>query len=178
MTQQVTLKISAKNLDSKVNYINPKKQLNLNENMVNKVDFLLQTLQKEVKIATKQQKKQLTKVLKSTLATTASLLLFVSPTLAAPMNSPSPDIIMPADIMQFGMWVIGICAVLGFLLAIVCGQLAGGMRMLRRRKEATEWTTDIIKGFTQVMLAPVIVSLIALVCYLLFSNFQWFVSPF
>lgn len=178
MTPQVTLKISAKELDQKINYINPIQHINLNKKN-EKLDFLLANIEKEVKQLTIQQKKRYAKILKSTLITTSSLLLFVTPTLAAtPITPPSPDIIMPQDILKFGAWVIGICCSLGFLLATVCYQLAGGMRILRKRKEANDWTVDIIKGFTQLMLAPVIVGLIAIVCYMLFRNFTWFVSPF
>ena len=54
---------------------------------------------------------------------------------------------------------------------------AGLYRMIRKEKEAKEWSTDIIKGLVQVLLAGPTVMLLVYIATLLFGSSSWFVAP-
>ncbi|MGM7720520.1 hypothetical protein [Metabacillus sp. Hm71] len=173
---QMKLNLSVKELDQEVNYINPYKEINLNESFENQT-FLIESIEREVKKLPSKKKKVLYTIAKATLTASISSLMLVSPVFAATPTTA----IMTTDIMKIGMYLIGICAAVSTILAIILSQLAGAYRMLRKSKEATEWTTDILKGYVQTLLAPVLIITIAFLAYLLFgtSEFsQWFVKPF
>jgi hypothetical protein len=72
--------------------------------------------------------------------------------------------------------VIAVGSAVIFAAILLVG--AGVMKMLRKRKEANEWTTDILKGLIQILVAVPVVFLIYYVANLLFSTSGWFVSPF
>lgn len=171
---QVKLTISTKNLDTEVKYHSPSQQISFEEHP----RFLVPDLPKEVNQLTKKKKRNYARICKVTITTALSLFALASPTFAATTAVAQTAEILPADIIKIGMYLIGLCAAASTVLAIILSQLAGGYRMLRKGKEATEWTTDILKGYTQVILAPVIIVSIAFVVYLLFGNFEWFVKPF
>lgn len=179
---QMLLKVSAKKLDPKVNYINLNKEISLD----GKPDFLFPSLKEEVKKARKKDLKKYAKIARITLTTSVLLLGLVHPTFAATtiavnaLPGAGTDVLMPKDIVHIGLWIIGIAAATSSVLAIILMQLAGGYRMLRKenKKDATEWTTEIMKGYTQIILAPVIILAIAFIAYLFFGNFQWFAKPF
>lgn len=168
---QMKLNLSAKQLDQEVNYI-PYSQINLD--YTNNQSFLICNIEEEVKKLPKKRKKLLYAVAKSLLISSISSLIIVNPVFAATTSVA----IMPPDIMKIGMYLIGICATASTVLAIILAQLAGGYRMLMKSKEATEWTTSILKGYTQVILAPVLILAIAFLAYLLFGNSAFFVKPF
>lgn len=85
---------------------------------------------------------------------------------------------IPAELAQFltgglvSMVAIAVVVCIGMLIA------AGVLRALRKRKEASEWTVDIVKGLTQVILAAPLVFLIYFIATTLFSGTGWFISPF
>ena len=54
---------------------------------------------------------------------------------------------------------------------------AGLYRMFKKNKEAMDWSSDIIKGLTQVLIASPTVMLLVYIATLLFGNSSWFVSP-
>lgn len=172
MTVKVAL--SARNLQKEVNYINPYKVLNDEDSVV----FTIKKLEKEVKQLNKKEKKKFKVICHQILATSTSFFTLVNPIMAA-TNSPQ-DLILPSDILEIGMWAIGIMAVASFILTIILLQSASVQKMIFRKKKkvANEWMIEILKGFTTIMLAPVIVLAISLVMYLLFGNLEFFVSPF
>ncbi|MGG3890347.1 hypothetical protein [Metabacillus fastidiosus] len=171
---QMKLNLSAKLLDQEINY-NPFKQINLN-NKDDKLDFLIQNIEREVKTLKKKEKKQFLKTAKATLIVSLSSLMIVNPTLAT--TTQTVEQVMPTDIMKIGMYLIGICVTAGTVMAIILSQLSGGYRMLNKAKEATEWSTNIMKGYVQILLAPVLIITIALLAHLLFSNLPYFVKAF
>jgi hypothetical protein len=171
---QMKLNLCGRELDQEVKYNVPHKAIRLNSSKKEENNFLTQDLKKEVKGLSLKNKRKMLRICK---LTTASISFFM---LGTPVfaQTPGADVIMPTDIMKIGMYLIGICAVASTILAIILGQFAGAYRMMRKKKEATEWTDDILRGYAQTILAPVIIITIALVAYLLFGNFEWFVKPF
>lgn len=169
---QITLNISARRLDPRIKYV----PFSKTERVVD-VPFILTNLKEEVGREKKKNLKRFARICKVTITTSALLFGLVSPTMAASI-APVPNAILPSDIMKVGVYLIGISMAASTILAIILSQLAGGWRMLRKGEDATKWTTDILKGYTQVILAPVIIVSIAFVVYLLFGNYDWFVKLF
>ena len=85
---------------------------------------------------------------------------------------------MPPELLKLLLDLLKISVGTAVILSAILLVGAGVMRMLRKKKEATEWTTDIVKGLIQILVAVPIVFLIYFVVNLLFSNNGWFVSPF
>lgn len=180
------LKICTKTKDEEVSKIHKEFIINTKgENIVPVQSFLMDTIREEVKVLPKGQLMKYKKICQRTLA------IFVLTFLANPMSNRAlangleeqqqVDIQLqgiPSEIIQVGLVLIGICVAVSTILAIVLSQIAGGFRMFRREKMATEWTTDIIRGYTQILLAPVIITVIAFVTFLLFKDFKWFITPF
>lgn len=175
MTQMV-LKISAKSMDPKVNYIGVNKVIN------EKSDFLAPSSKKEVKTEKKVNWKTVGKI---ALTTSTLALAVVHPALAATTDVIVPSgadgiQITPEDIRKIFATVSGLFALASTGFAIFLYQVSGTYRMLRRENKgkATEWQQEIMKGYTQVVTAPVIIMAIAILATLLFGGFAWFVKPF
>lgn len=68
--------------------------------------------------------------------------------------------ITPSTVMEWGIKLSLITVAIGVAIAGSLLAIAGVYRMLRKRDEAQEWTTDIIKGLVQVLIAiPIVYSL-------------------
>lgn len=190
-TQGFTLNLYAKEPTPNVKYNSKSIQINHKQKEL-KADsaFILNNLQEEVKNLKLKQRKRYVRIAKATLLTSLSILTFANPLLAsaqistvavpvlATVANTTPDMIMPADVMKVGVYLIGIFMAISTILSILLYQISGGYRMLRKSKEATEWQSDIIKGFTQTLIAPVIIVTIAFLAYLLFGNLPYFAKPF
>jgi hypothetical protein len=188
----ITVNLSAKKLEPNVKY-NYFKSMNTKDEklLINNQVFQLQNIQEEVKHLSKQQRKKYIKIAKATLLTSASILMLVNPLLASAQvptavmataslvtTSTAANMIMPSDIIKIGVYLIGLLMALSTITAIILYQTSGVYRMLRKSKEATEWQLDIKKGFSQVILAPVIIILIAMLGFLLFGNLPFYAKPF
>jgi hypothetical protein len=161
--------------EKEVNQLNPKK------------------MELEIKRFDKKKLKTFAKVCALTLATSASIFMLVHPAMAATTqtvvantNVSIPAVsspLLPSDIKEIGLYLIGLIAVASTLGAIIAVQLAGGWKILKfgkdkAVKEANDWTTQIMKGYLQVLLAPVLILVLAIIVYLLFQNFPFFAKPF
>lgn len=155
--------ISAKNLDSTVRYINPVKK-------IDNGNFTVKMSQVEVKEQVKK-KSRLKKAMHIGYMTSTSI-LSATPALAA-------ETLTNTDLAQIFIYLEGIIAFAGLGTAAVLLQSAGVYRMFPKKKEkATDWSVDILKGLTQLVVSPVLVGVIAFVAYLLFGNSDWFIKPY
>lgn len=150
------------------------------------VNFQFLTI-KEVKSLPKKTKKKYYKIAVSFLVTIATYMVSVSKSMASTvLPSTSNGIInipvtahgLPPELMQiFGTGLVILVAVAVLLcMAMLMG--AGLLRAMRKKKEASEWTGDIIKGLVQVLLAPPIIFLIFYIATILFTGSSWFINPF
>lgn len=174
----VKLNLCVKELKPEVNYINPYKVINTNPTAMEikeKGDFLNQILQKGVRELPSKKKKVMIKVCKTLITLSVSFLMIGNTAFA---QSPGAESITHQDIVQIGLYLIGILAIASTVLASLLAMLSGNLRMLKKKKEATEWLTDILKGYFIVLVAPVVVLTMALLAYLLFGSFDWFIKPF
>ena len=170
-----TLTISTKKLDTKVNYHNPTKTFQLDDARELELDFLVERLQKEVKEVPTPKLKEWKKTCKRILTSASAMLLIATPAMA--QTTAGVPALLPSDILQVGLYLMGILVATSFVLAMVLYQLAAGSRMFGKKKESSEWINNIIKGYTQVLIGPVIIVAITLVMILLFGSFEWFVKP-
>jgi hypothetical protein len=130
-------------------------------------------LNKEV-IANPKQARKLLKML-SVLHTMLLLPLVTSGTaMAAPANP------VPQELTDSLMVLVAVIAALGVVTAMITLMTSGIWKMFFGRNKATEWGTEILKGLSVVLGAPILVALIVGVFTLLFSNvpvFQPLISP-
>lgn len=175
------LQLTSKTFKENVKYISTVKDLSSYE-WNNQSDFFIKEIQQEVVKLDRQTKKKFKRVCQTTIATFVSTFALVTPALAesptAQVTAQVLDGFMPKDLAVYGLVLIGVLAMASTILAILLMQLAGGMKMLRKSKDANEWMTDIMKGYTIVIVSPVLILTIAIVAYLLFGSFKWFVKPF
>lgn len=183
----IRLNTCAKELDSKVNYINPKSTFTINPNTTRSetkdMTFLAESLTKEV--IPKKEKKKFVKVALRTITMSVSTLSIVDPTFALaatvtpaiPVNA-TVDPITTQDIIQLCKWILGIVLVLSFAIAMVMSVIAGSLGYFRKSDQSFKWIIEIIKSFVMVMLTPTIILTIAVVAYMLFGGSDWFIKPF
>lgn len=184
---QILLKISAKQLDTDIKYIKPMQSYKINkqskDSHIEKMNFLAKSLLKEV--IPKKEGKKFVKIALRTIATSLSILTLVDPTFTlaatiAPSVLPvaaNPDLITSMDIIKLCKYLLGICIVISFSIAIIMSVIASSLGYFRKSEKSFKWVTEIIKSFVMVMLAPTIIITIALVAYLLFGSSEWFISP-
>lgn len=164
------LNLSAKSLNPHVHYNNPSKNFAINENH----DFLIQALEKEVNLLSSQETLKIRNILRTIQITLVSSLGVVTPTMAAEMDGFLPK----AEILEIFAYLTGITAIAGVGTSIVLLQAAGVYRMFRKKKEAVEWSNDILKGLAQVTIAPILVGTIVLLAHFLFSSSEWYIPLF
>lgn len=171
------LNLSAKKLNPSVNYHNVGKTYEINKTIEKKpLETFIQDIQKEVKNVNKKNRKIAIKILKVTYMAGMITLSIANPTLAATTTTLDPSIMKEfLSVMKF----VVICSIVASsALATVLIMAAGAYRMLRKQKEATAWTTDIIKGYVQCLVAVPLISLLLYTAIKLFKNAEWFFMPF
>jgi hypothetical protein len=83
--------------------------------------------------------------------------------------------VIPQDLVDFIIQSITIIVVIGIGAAAICLMLASLWKMINGKK-SDEWIQNVIKGFSGMLAAPLIVALIVMMFVLLFSHFPLF-SP-
>ena len=154
------------------------------------VNFQMESLLEEVKELPKARRKEYKKIAASFLITLSSIMPLGSRSMASTLQQSSSSPVLPATTLptaQVGMppeltqFLSGSLVMMVAIAVVLCiGMLiaAGVLRALRKRREASEWTVDIIKGLTQIILAAPLVFLIYFVATMLFNGTGWFISPF
>ncbi|AUO79491.1 hypothetical protein BSP10_088 [Bacillus phage BSP10] len=171
--------MSSRELNSAVSYKSPVQQFNLKEKVEDDVLFIASTLQKEViKGTTGQQRKkikQLKKLLKGFVVVMGAGIqvtpkAFAAAPLTGATTTAAANQITPAMVMSWGLNLALISVSVGVALSMTLLTLAGIYRMMRKRKEAEEWTTDVIKGLVQVLVAVPVVYLLFYLAQTVFKS--------
>lgn len=162
----------------KYNLSNP---IVINESVTNDVNF--QELLKEVRQLPKNKIKEYKKNIKLFLVTATSFMMLPLRSMAessipTATNLPKTATGMPPELLDLMLKLLVISVGTAVILSMILLVGAAVMKMFRKKKEANEWTVDIIKGLIQVLVAVPIVFLIYYVANMLFSSNGWFVSPF
>jgi hypothetical protein len=137
-----------------------------------------------VKQLSKIEKKKYKKVLKAFLMTTNSFMILPLRSMAnasipvTATNLPQTAEGLPPELLALLLKLLIISVGAAIIISMILLVGAGVMKMFRKKKEANEWTVDIIKGLIQVLVAVPVVFLIYYVANNLFSGSGWFVSPF
>lgn len=148
------------------------------------VNFHPEILVKEVNNLSIKGKMKLKKVAMSFLTTAGTFLMLSSKSMAASLKQgeqiPVSGIMMPPELMQLMLTILVIVVAIGIILSAILMASAGIMKMLgkKRRKEAEEWSVDIIKGFIQVILSAPVIFLLYYIASTLLKSSGWFISPF
>jgi hypothetical protein len=151
------LKISAKNLNPNVNYVGIDRELFLNQNPI-----------KEVSVEEINQLKEKAKTYRRIIQISVSMLAVI---MTPSMVFAAPEAISVDSINELGKTLSMIAVGVSVSLSTILLSIAGMYRMLRKKKEAKEWSQDIIKGLFQ--------SLAAVPCvYLIYQLAQAFFSEF
>lgn len=162
----VAITISAKNMDPEVKYTL----------FDNKVNFLTDSLRKEVMDSGRQTKKirQLKKLLKVSISALATMISIAPKTFAmspmGTMTTSTSEAITPTVVMKWGMTIALVSVSAGIALGAVMLSVAGIYKMFRKRKEANEWTQDIIKGLVQVLISVPTVFVLYFLAQFLFGR--------
>lgn len=171
--------MSSRELNSAVSYKSPVQQFNLKEKVEDNVLFIASTLQKEViKGTTEQQRKkikQLKKLLKGFVVVIgagiqATPKAFAAAPLTGATTTAAANQITPAMVMSWGLNLALISVSVGVALSMTLLTLAGIYRMMRKRKEAEEWSVDVIKGLVQVLVAVPVVYLLFYLAQTVFKS--------
>lgn len=191
MTMKVNLSVKEPKSFLNYKYSSPI-YVNKENIQIDHVNFHIPTLIEEVKKAPKKEMKKYKKVIVSFLATTTGFMGLTStsmantiqpspynPSLTVPVTSlPSEATGVPPELMQLMIMGLAIIIAIGVIACTIMLVAAGLLRAVKKRKEAIEWTSDIIKGLIQILLAPSIVFLLYYVATKLLSGSSWFISPF
>ena len=154
---------------------------NKKNGIVEGVDFLVNCLEKEVMCGSSRQQKKNIRKLKAIQIGFVSLLGVVAvmnpftvsaqtPELWSPSITEGGITLTPDLVMDWGLKVALMTVAAGVALAGALLAVAGVYRMLRKRKEAEDWTTDIIKGLVQVLIAVPIVYTLFHLAQIVFRN--------
>jgi hypothetical protein len=169
------LTVSARGLDPAVSYNRPFQKFDMGSITEERVLFLASTLKEEVIKGTTEQQLKNVKKLKKLLrgfAAVAAVGLKTAPKAfaAPPALAAGGTAITPAVVMQWGLTLALISVSVGVALAMIMLSVAGIYRMFRKRDIATEWSTDVIKGLVQVLIAVPTVYLLFYLAQLVFKN--------
>lgn len=141
-----------------------------------KVVFMVDSLVKEVSGGTKSQQQRKRKQLRKLMQVSSSVLgLMVGMTSPVSANSllttnSTVEPITVDKIFEFGQTLAVLSVSAGIALSMVLLAIAGMYRMLRKQREAQEWTSDIIKGLVQVLISIPIVYILYVLAQALFSS--------
>ncbi|MEI2465017.1 FeoB-associated Cys-rich membrane protein [Niallia taxi] len=126
----------------------------------------------------KKEKKEYKKTARNFLLSVLAFPIFTSKSMAAPLKiTPSQNtmgLLIPPDFITTCMTIILTFIILAVVAAIVLLILAGVMRMMKQKKFAIEWTSDIIHGFAQVLVALPIILLLFFLTVLVLKNLPIF----
>jgi hypothetical protein len=131
------------------------------------VNFHLQNLVGEVRKNPKKAKKMIV-MLSSTQTTFVSWLSLVSPTMAATKDNFTEE--LPSLIFE----IVVIVGLIGLGIAVITLMLSSVWKMLFGKGKSDEWTTEILKGLAQLILSPILVTLIVGLCVFLFGDIPAF----
>jgi hypothetical protein len=148
---------------------------------LNNVNF--QEIIKEVRQLPKNKIKEYKKNIKLFIVTATSFMMLPLKSMASELiptttNLPKTAEGLPPELLDLLVKLLMISVGSAVMLAAILLVGAAVMKMFRKRKEANEWTVDIIKGLIQVLVAVPVVFLIYYVANLFFGTGIWHVSPF
>lgn len=178
------LNLSVREQDTLVNYNYFNPILIGDENITtNSVNFHIPTLIREVNSTPKNKLKEYKKQIRIFLATSSSFMMLplksmATTSLPATTKLPTEAQGIPPELLELLLKLLVITVGSSVILAAILLVTAGVMRMLRKRKEATEWSIDIIKGLVQILVAVPIVFIIYYLANMILGDSGWFISPF
>ncbi|MFE8701007.1 hypothetical protein ACFYKX_10295 [Cytobacillus sp. FJAT-54145] len=126
-----------------------------------KVDFLLEEVRKEVwTLPPKQQFASKRMLIKTASIAISILVMTTTPTFAASSSLMTVGSVLPPDVEKTLALIQAICLGLVAGVSTICMMLAGGMKIIGLKEKGNSWSKDILKGLIQVISAPVLIWLV------------------
>lgn len=172
----VTVTITSKNLSEGIKY-NPFDKMVINK--TKKVNFLAETLAKEVMDGPRVKKrlKKLKKLQKGFVSLLGAFTMMSplnafaqTPGLENPFATQTLPTITPNIILEYGQTIALLVVASGAAIALVLMGVAGIYRMFRKRDLAMEWSEDIIKGLVHVLVSIPVVFALYYLAQMVFGN--------
>lgn len=184
----VNVKLCLKNPDYLVKYNSFQPVIVSDSSLgISTVNFHLQTISEEVKSLGKKKLNQYKKEVMTFLATASTFLVLPLRSMAntdttTNFNIPVSGIPQTAEgmspeIMSLLIGVLGTIVVGGVILAMILLASVGVANMFGM-KNTSKWTMNILKGLTQVLVAPSVVFVIYYFSNLVFGKSAWHINPF
>jgi hypothetical protein len=150
---------------------------------INNINFHIPTLIKEVQQSSKKKVKEFQKTVKTFLMTASSFLMFPLSSMANTLptntstNLPKTAEGIPPELMALMITLLTIAVGGAVFIAAIMLAVTGIGKMFRV-KGITQWTTDILKGLIQSLVAVPVVFIVYYLANLLFKGNGWHVIPF
>ena len=170
------------NLFGEDSYSTVQVDLNKEEDMMNDTIIpFIKMIEEEVKLLPKKRQKRFFNMIRVSsmmiipLAIAKNANAQMITTSAKPINIPFIEnqqglSILPPEIFQLLIQLIGGAMMLGSLVAILLLIAAGTFKMLGQSEKAKRWTTEILKGFGITLLAPAIIILLVAITSLVLGG--------
>lgn len=168
--------------DAKESYSRSHYKVNKKQDLVNDTVIpFIQLIEEEVKLLPKKKQKKYFNLLRIIVMSAVPLTLTKTTnaqmiqTSAKPINIPFIENksglgILPPDIFQILIQLIGGAMMLGSLIAILLLIVAGGFKMAGQSDKAKKWITEIIKGLGIILLAPALIVLLVAITSMTLSG--------
>ena len=145
------------------------------ENPINSAIPFIEQMAKEVNLKSKKIQKQFYRELSVICAIATPILSMkkahAETTMITPMLESGSGLgILPPEIMDILKQLILALGTLSIAVAMLLLMVSGVYRMIGQREKSIRWNTDVLKGFGQVLLAPVIILVLVTIVRLVFGN--------
>lgn len=173
--------MQAKHLKSYVSYKNPNKVIQFRDIESNQSDFLIEEIRREVDSLPREQKRRLNTILKKMQIPSLSTLMVTIPTIvtaeeksiAEQTGLPEPD-----AIMEFIQMLISYATIIGIGMGVLTLLFGAILYYIPKKKgKAIEVTQNGIRGITQILMVPMLVTILLLAASLLLGTSPNFHLP-
>lgn len=127
--------------------------------VVEKMDFLVGEVIEEVsKTKSHRKRAAIKKKLMAAYVGALAFAMTATPSFATTSLAYAPDpSVLPTEINETLVTIQFICLSIAGGVAAICLMMAGALKMFGMESKAKTWTQEILKGFAQILVAPVVI---------------------
>lgn len=167
------INIQAKSLTEGVRYVQPVREVSLYSETERDAVFIIETLQQELMEGSPTQQAKNVKKMKRVLRGFVTVLVAsiqTAPKAFAATADVANQTITPSLILKWGtsLALLGVSASIS--LAMIMLIVASFYKMMRKGDVANQWSSDIVKGLVQSLVAIPLVSLLFYISQMIFKN--------
>ncbi|AIW03583.1 hypothetical protein CPT_Moonbeam185 [Bacillus phage Moonbeam] len=164
------INIQSRGLTEGVRYIQPVKEVSLVNDVEKDMVFTLEALQKEIQEGSHPRQTRKTKqILRGVMAVLVASAQVAPKALAAGTDIASQTI-TPSMVLKWGssLALLGVSASVS--LSMIMLIVASFYKMMRKGEKADQWSSDILKGLVQSLVAVPLVSILFYLAQIVFKN--------